>query len=617
MSENPARIIEEYLNLVREKLPESIADDVISELETYMMETASELGENGQITIESAKKVVAQFGAPGEVADEYKFSMLPETIPKEDIPAEIKQEAVKEPVISEPEKPAPRVQGIDPTVSYSVFFMKSILLTLFWASLVSIIPLISVPYWAQGSMSIFIILPVICVALFLLVRTLYLKTKSTILWKRSYPDWSIFQTLVTLPENALPEAGANFNSIDIFLSFIGVLLFAPTIFQWNHPFGYLFGVPIAILFIARIKLTIGKFNEEKDPYENARLEFGINLSLMVLLESSIYFLFDSFNPWYYYTFLYWAAQYILTLVTIYGPILLFQLLIGAQNLWWRTEKQVSEEQISRIKTVRKIILRNAGVLLIKIIGWMVISDSIIIYSCLLFAPQELFVLYSSRVGSLIVSMIMSIGLVVGYTLIRYIRVRNFNSITFIGRRTRLEALVDSIVSIFLIGATTIFALGTLLPFNSGYMIVHFYPNFFPLSIHIGEIVIGMEFLLLLIIVIAFATRIQGNILEFKPDCKINAANKIRRSGKLMIVAVSFIAGGELVYYLSFIPTGYIAYSGMSLFYFFFMTIIAFIAFQVVSSEVKVRELSDMQESMKENDQSIPAGNNSHSTSIAN
>ncbi|MCK4568380.1 MAG: hypothetical protein KAU48_13825, partial [Candidatus Thorarchaeota archaeon] len=66
MSNDPANIIDEYLALIREKLPESIADDVITELETYMMETARDQGEDGQITVESAKKVVAQFGAPGE-----------------------------------------------------------------------------------------------------------------------------------------------------------------------------------------------------------------------------------------------------------------------------------------------------------------------------------------------------------------------------------------------------------------------------------------------------------------------------------------------------------------------------------------------------------------------
>ena len=43
VSDDPSIIINEYLELIREKLPESIADDVITELETYMLETARDL----------------------------------------------------------------------------------------------------------------------------------------------------------------------------------------------------------------------------------------------------------------------------------------------------------------------------------------------------------------------------------------------------------------------------------------------------------------------------------------------------------------------------------------------------------------------------------------------
>ena len=80
MSDDPVSVIEEYLALVNEHLPESISVDVITELRTYMVETAQELGA-GEITLQSAKKVVAQFGAPSEVANEYRYSMLPDTLP--------------------------------------------------------------------------------------------------------------------------------------------------------------------------------------------------------------------------------------------------------------------------------------------------------------------------------------------------------------------------------------------------------------------------------------------------------------------------------------------------------------------------------------------------------
>ncbi|TFG98416.1 hypothetical protein E4H12_06095 [Candidatus Thorarchaeota archaeon] len=252
---------------------------------------------------------------------------------------------------------------------------------------------------------------------------------------------------------------------------------------------------------------------------------------------------------------------------------------------------MSEEQKSRKVAIRKDILRNGGILLVKLIGWIMIVDSIIICSSLVFAPEEMSNLYWSRLGGLIGSIILGTSLVIVYCLIRYIRVRNFNSITFIGRRTRLEALADSIVSIFLIFAISIIAIGTLSTSIPGYSVIHFYPNVFHFSINLGGVVVGMEFLLLLLVIIAFTLRIRCNILEFKSEHKIDAANRIQKSGKLMLVTVSFIAGGELVHYLSIVGSWYFM---MTPFYFFFMTIVIFLAFQVVSSGMKVRELKEIQ-----------------------
>ena len=618
MSDEPIGIINEYLALVREKLPESIADDVVSELEMYMLETARDQGEEGQITFESAKKVVAQFGAPGEVADEYRFSMLPESIPEEDIPPEITQEAVKEPITVEPEKPTPKVQGVDPTTSYSMFFIKSLLLTIFWASLVSIISLTFTPFWAQGVLLIFISISVLCVTAFLLAQTFYLKRKKIILWKRSYPDWSIFQTLVTLPENSIPDAGTNLNRLDILASFIGVLILAPTVLQWNHSFGYICGIPAAILLIVRIKLTIGKLDEDKDPYENSKLEFGVNLSLLVFLESSINLVFSTFSPSYYYSFLYSMAPFIVTFVVLFGPVLLFQLLVGAQNLWWKTEKpEKSEEQKTRMVAIRKDMFRNGGILLVKLIGWIVIVDSIIIYSSLVFAPDEMSNLYWSRLGGLIGSILLGASLVTGYCIIRYIRVRNFNSITFIGRRTRLEALVDSIISIFLIFSIGIIALGSVSTSIPGYTILHFYHDIFQdFNINIGGVILGMDFLVLLPLVFAFTIRIQGNILEFKSEMKIEAARKMQKSGKLVLITLPLLAGGELVHYIGNIPA-YATFIMVSTFYFLLMVVAIFAAFQIITSELKVKELADFQKSVIEEKTKQVTGNNNHSTSIAN
>ena len=75
MTEDALKIIEEYLSLVREYLPSSIADDIVDELRGYIVEAAEEEGA-GTLSVESAKRTVSRFGAPSEVAEEYKESML-------------------------------------------------------------------------------------------------------------------------------------------------------------------------------------------------------------------------------------------------------------------------------------------------------------------------------------------------------------------------------------------------------------------------------------------------------------------------------------------------------------------------------------------------------------
>ncbi len=67
--------IEEYVHLVRRYLPESIADDVSSELSSYLTEMARDLGQ-GLVSEESAKKAIARFGAPAEIAAEYATALV-------------------------------------------------------------------------------------------------------------------------------------------------------------------------------------------------------------------------------------------------------------------------------------------------------------------------------------------------------------------------------------------------------------------------------------------------------------------------------------------------------------------------------------------------------------
>lgn len=601
---DPVIIINEYLELIREKLPESIANDVITELETYMLEAARDQGDNNEITLESAKKVVAQFGAPGEVADEYRYSMLPETIPEEDIPTEILKVTSagdKKQQISEPEKTSPRILGVDPSTNYSIFFFKSFALTVIWALIVSVLTAMTgpiwFPFWYPNYQWIFIIIEVIFVTIILLVQTRRLKRKKIILWKRSYPDWGNFQKIVTLPENSVPETGFNIKRIDIVASIVGVLLFTPMIFVWNHPWFILIGIPAVILFISRIMIVVKKLETEKVPYEKSRLEFGINFSLLIVLNSAIYWLFNMTLPW--SSFIHWFTPIYAIFIPLFGTVLLLQVLTGAQNLWWntddketKTERQLIEAIRLRKEAVSKGMVRNGVMIFAKITGWLIIFNSIIFYSCLEIAPNYNIGLF----GSMILWFFGSVMLV-GFLLSLYFLSRNFvinhyNSSTLIGQRTRLEAVCDfTLSSILLVG----FAQSALTLYSSNFTnnTIYLYHEIFGISIDLGTLVSSFELISVLLLIIGLYVRILGNILEFKLEYKISATKRIEESGWLILIALTFAVGGGFIEYIaSHIPIFmYMDYS-------YYLVIMIFVAFQVVTSGMKVKEMANAPVTMR-------------------
>ncbi len=75
MTKDPYAEIDDYLDLVRSHLPNRIADEIIHEIRTYLIEMAQDLG-HGQVSLESARKSIAKFGAPSEIAQEYSRSIL-------------------------------------------------------------------------------------------------------------------------------------------------------------------------------------------------------------------------------------------------------------------------------------------------------------------------------------------------------------------------------------------------------------------------------------------------------------------------------------------------------------------------------------------------------------
>jgi len=618
MSDDPGNIINEYLTLVREKLPEVIADDVITELESYMLETARDQGKDGQITVESAKKVVAQFGA----ADEYRFSMLPETIPEEDIPIEIKQDqGEKEQKKVEPAEDPPKVPGVDPTTSYQTFFIKSLILTIVWASLVSIIPMMFIPSWVLGIQLMFIIIPIAIVTVILLVQTYYLKGEKTILWKRSYPEWSIVQTLVTLPENAIPEAGTNLNRLDIIASAIGLLIFAPTTLVWSHPISTLTAIPAVFLLGARIKLIVRKLDEDKEPLEKAKQEFVVNLSLLIILESSIYWFFNMYQQW--NPFLFFIGPSILIYILLFGPVLLFQLVVGTQNLWWKTEEQFAtveivareesvptEEKDSPKQDLKIGVVSKGFRMFFGISGRLLLFLSVPLLVRFLTAPNIGDIYGDPIPGFTLIAIFLAVILVIGYCIGRKLMTKFLGSSTFIGTRTRLEAIIDFGISCYLLGSIIAFT-ASLHSIGILQYLTLSASDIFAESYNLGSVVVGIEFTAIIFAITGLPVRIIGNILEFCSERKYIAAMRIQDSSMILFATLALFCTS---YYIKYIVTGNSHL--INFFFLMYLLIAVYLAYQMVASGMKIEEICEQKEkAISEKSQKVQSMSNN--TTMAN
>jgi len=609
MSENPARIIEEYLELVREKLPESIADDVITELETYMMESASELGEDGQITFSSAKKVVAQFGAPGEVADEYRYSMLPETIPKDDIPTEIIHETKKvdeqQRVVETEESPS-KTLGVDPTTSYSFFLLKTVILMIICAIIVSAITQsvspISYGYWLPNWQVIMIAIELSFGFTILLAQTLILKRNKVILWKRSYPEWSALQTLVTLPENSNPEGRNTTRKLDMLVTFLGLLLFIPLFLQWYQGWFVLIGGVAIVLFTARLIMIYGKLNDEKDPYENSRFEFIINLALLVTINVTVYWMFATgIGPFSY--FIMWVLPLLAFFVPPFGTILLLQIVTGIQNLWWKKQKESSAIQISqrpKSDPEKEVLIEKipdvVGKIFAEIILILCIFNIVPIYLSATIHSAYMYSQFESRVAGLLIGIAFAGILLICYFLARYTAISRFNYKRIIGQRTRGEALVDVIISSFglIIGASMfLFSAVEGLEFN-----VPFYQEHLS-SFLLAYVLATLELVQAILLSLGFLFRIFGDSMEFVSVWKRRAISWIKQSGILLITSITILVAID--YYKHIVLDAW--YLQYEIIYWVFIPFMIFLSFQVSTSSLKLR-LEKEKESPKKTKDSV-------------
>ncbi len=579
-------IIEEYLMLVKAKLPNSIAEDVINELRIYMQESATDLGD-GQITLDSAKKTVAQFGAPGEVAAEYVQSMLPESIERESVPPEVAK-ATQQPVREPSHQIEPVLTSItqnDPTMSHFSFFLIITLQSWLWifiaTKLTWLVGPIGIPFWTN----IFPILEILIVTGILIFHTLYLQRHNIILWRRAYKEWSAIQNFVTLPENAIPELGVNIRRLDVLLSFVGILLYLSSILIGGNPYYILLcAIPICIALVGRMYYRIAMFDDAKDPIRNSRKQFIINLVLLIILNGTIYWIFN--NRFYYSFPVPFLSLLLLSYIICMSPIIVLDIVSGVQNLWWKIHDAESTSVKSSMMShqEKQALLTQLGKnikrLYAKITFWIFVFNLPQIYIIFDNPTYDYWSWYNyNSIIFLFIEIMITPAPLAIYYLYRRFAIRRLESNVVFGQRSRLEAVGDLIIStIALIGISI-----SVLPTGLVYSIIEklvIYEGY--ISTHWSHILILMQIVAFPLIAVGLFIRIVGDIYEFKAKWKRSAVSLIEESGVFIILALTLFINAGFIEYIAL----YDWYSGFLNQYALILPLILLIAFQISSSSLK-------------------------------
>ncbi|MFW9886870.1 MAG: hypothetical protein ACFFER_01730 [Candidatus Thorarchaeota archaeon] len=439
MNDDPIMTIEAYLGHVREHLPKSMADEVIAELRGYMIEMAEDLGD-GAVTSVSAKKVVARFGAPSEVAREYALSTsdLTESV----IAVHRDQQQLIEEL-------RPQQRELSPA-SYTGTFFKFIVIAVLWL-VISWTVITPFAYWWMSTVSI--ITPVIqlgVLATAFAVILLGSKMRGLKLRNAVFSNWSSFQKLVTFPENLAVEAYSTKVLADIGLTILAVFVFALASSYLFPFFALFFAGPTILLMMAHLVFAIRRFGTS-DPVLFIRQEYAVNIAILLFLNVVIAWgVYPWGNPI--------ASPLLISYSVGYSTLILYQIIIRAQDLWWETAR-ISDETSAKTPQLspaekRKLLsetkwtsLRTVGGISATFIGILLGGFSILILanngipSNFWYTQWMIIVIMVSFFG------VVSVTIASVYFAVRYFLVRSGRRSAVLGKRLRIEAAVDSIITV--------------------------------------------------------------------------------------------------------------------------------------------------------------------------
>jgi MFS family permease len=314
------QVIEDYLNLVKTHLPEEISDEIISELRIYIVEAATEIGQ-GILSVESAKKAVSRFGAPSQVAEEYKSSMLPD-----DSEARVFTDSSDYQEIEEVEFYEEEIdtrEQLREKVSYRKVFAKTIYITLFWSASLSIF---------AGIFGL-LIFPGYVVISLLILGFYFLKEmrKGRIPLKHDSNEWSRIQRFLTFPLNSFDDPSTRILNFDLSLTIFGLGVF---VIGCLYPMYSIPGILLVGLLLIRVYYLNMRFHNI-DPARFARREFVIHIIALALLNFSFgYLAFFLAYSWMYG--MWWYSPIVMGYAFIYGSYLVILLTIRSQDIWWES-----------------------------------------------------------------------------------------------------------------------------------------------------------------------------------------------------------------------------------------------------------------------------------------
>jgi hypothetical protein len=418
---------------VREQLPEAKADEIISELRGYMIEMTEALSD-GTMTTTSAKKVVARFGAPSELAKEYSSDF-----PESDM-EEFDQEF---------DEDLPEQQEDVSPARYTTTFLKFVTITMLWLVIcwISVTPF---AYWWMGSLAIFApVLQFGGVTIAFSARLLGFKIKKLQLRNVSFKNWSGFQKWVTLPENLTVETNRVKVLADIGLTILAALGFVAFNNYRDAAFLMFFSFPTWLFLLVHLHYAIRRFRNS-DPASFIRREYVVNIGLVLLLNVMIAW---GFYPWRMGL----AGSVFLVWISLgYSMLILYQIATRMQDLWWAAVKipdGYSEKSSKLSPEAKRKMLDQTKRTALRTIGGIGATFSAIVITI----PLMLFITQTSIPWSrwnthgifivLFVSFaaLVSVGLASGYFGTRYYLIRSRGHTSVFGKRIRVEAVFDLVI----------------------------------------------------------------------------------------------------------------------------------------------------------------------------